>query len=159
MVFQKTPRCNKEQTAEKLLAANRALVWQSASCGEGDGRGNGFLKVTKRGLAWAKAHPARSRQPGRLRVITSSGLNIHFLPPMHIYIYKTVIANWWVSWLWVIELEWDKFLALAFAFAFPTSGQACPWSKQLSLKIQKWAWVLWTHFGGEAREFWKLGNN
>ena len=64
-----------------------------------------------------------------------------------------------MSWLWVIELEWDKFLALALAFACPTSGQACPWSKQLSLKIQKWTWVLWTHFGGEAREFWKLGNN
>ena len=49
--------------------------------GEGGG-GNGFLKVTKRGLARAEAYPARSH----LGVITSSSLNIHFLPPTHIHI-------------------------------------------------------------------------
>ena len=50
MVFQKTPRCNKEQTAEKLLAANTAaLVWQSASCGEGDGAGQRFSQSDKEG--------------------------------------------------------------------------------------------------------------
>ena len=50
MVFQKTPRCNKEQTAEKLLAANTAtLVWQSASCGEGDRAGQRFSQSDKEG--------------------------------------------------------------------------------------------------------------
>ena len=50
MIFQKTPRCNKEQTAEKLLAANTAtLVWQSASCGEGDGAGQRFSQSDKEG--------------------------------------------------------------------------------------------------------------